>query len=93
METMETGCGVCKSAGHDRPLTREEAAAFWAQKGVAGAVPEGMEVLLLLTCAKRIDLPNRDVCGCETAWVRNAPDEAWRPIVRIPSTFVAGVSN
>ncbi len=93
MDGMEKSCGVCKSADHGRPLTTEEAGVFWAQKGVGGAVPEGMEVLSLATCSKRIDLPNRDECGCETAWVRNAPDEPWRSIVRIPATFVAGVAN
>ena len=87
------GCGVCKSPGHNRSLTGEESTAFWAQKGVSGAAPEGMEVRSTVICFKLISLPNRDTCGCETAWVRNAPDEAWRAIVRIPSSFVAGVSS
>jgi hypothetical protein len=91
MDTM--GCGVCKSPGHNQSLAGEDLAAFWLAKGVTGGAPEGMEVRSVVRCWKRINMPNRDECGCETAWVRNAPNEAWRPIVRIPSTFVAGVSN
>lgn len=91
MDTL--GCAVCKSAAHNRAATAEEARAFWRAKGVGGAAPEGMEVRSLIHCVKLMHMPNRVACDCETAWVRNAPDEEWRPIVRIPSDFVASVSG
>ena len=91
MDTL--GCAVCKSPGHNRSATHEELVAFWRAKGVDGAAPEGMEVRSVIRCSKRINLPPRDLCDCETAWVRNGPDEAWRPIVRIPSDFVASVGD
>lgn len=91
MDTL--GCAVCKSPAHNRAATDEEARSFWRAKGVDGAAPQGMEVRSLLHCSKPMDMPQRASCECETAWVRNAPDEEWRPIVRIPSDFVASVSG
>ena len=91
MDTL--GCAVCKSAAHNRAATAEEASAFWRAKGVDGAAPEGMEVRSLIHCLKLIDMRGRKPCDCETAWVRNSSDEEWRPIVRIPSDFVASVSG
>jgi hypothetical protein len=91
MDTFD--CGMCRSPGQNRSATPQEAESFWGAKGVGGAAPEGMEVRALIRCSARIDLPNRDVCACETAWVRNAPDEEWRPIVRLPRDFVASVSG
>jgi hypothetical protein len=85
------GCGVCKSVAHTRPATAEEAGGFWQAKGIDAAVPEGMEVQVVLHCSNLMDLPNRRFCECETAWVRNATDEDWRPIVRLPHDFVATV--
>ena len=91
MDTL--GCAVCKSPAHNRTATDEEARLFWRAKGVDGAAPRGMEVRSLLHCSKLINMPHRASCECETAWVRNAPDEEWRPIVRIPSDFVASVTG
>ncbi len=91
MDTL--GCAVCKSEAYNRAASAEEAQAFWSAKGVDGAAPEGMEVRSVIHCLKLINMPNRQACDCETAWVRNAPDEEWRPIVRIPSDFVASVSG
>jgi hypothetical protein len=91
MDTL--GCAVCKSAAHNRAATADEANAFWRAKGIDGAAPEGMEVRSLIHCLKLINMRGRKACDCETAWVRNSPDEEWRPIVRIPSDFVASVSG
>ena len=91
MDTL--GCAVCKSPAHNRAATDEEARLFWRAKGVDGVTPAGMEVRALLHCSKPMDMPQRASCECETAWVRDASDEAWRPIVRIPSDFVASVSG
>lgn len=91
MDTL--GCAVCKSPAHNRSATPGELVAFWQAKGINGAAPEGMEVRSVIHCSKWINMPGRELCGCETAWVRNAPDEQWRPIVRIPSDFVASVSG
>jgi hypothetical protein len=85
------GCGVCKSAGLNREATAEEGDQFWRAKGIDGAVPEGLEVRTLIRCSNSMDLPSRRSCECETAWVRNAPEEAWRAIVRLPGDFVASV--
>ena len=87
------GCAVCKSPGHNRSVTTDEAHAFWSAKGIDGAPAEGMEVRSVIHCFKLINLPNRDTCGCETAWVRNSADEDWRPIVRIPADFIASVAS
>ena len=91
MDTL--GCAVCKSAAHNRAAKADEASAFWRAKGIDGAAPEGMEVRSLIHCLKLINMRGRKLCDCETAWVRNSPDEEWRPIVRIPSDFVASVSG
>ncbi len=91
MDTL--GCAVCKSPAHNRAATADEAKAFWRAKGIDGSAPAGMEVRSLIRCLKLIKLPNREECACETAWVRDAADEEWRPIVRIPSDFVASVSG
>jgi hypothetical protein len=85
------GCGVCKSTARNREATPEEADQFWRAKGIEGAVPEGMEVQSLIRCSNVMDLPNRRSCECETAWVRNPPEEEWRAIVRLPRDFVASV--
>lgn len=91
MDTL--GCAVCKSAAHNRTATADEASRFWRAKGIDGSAPEGMEVRSLIHCLKLINMRGRKQCDCETAWVRNSPDEEWRPIVRIPSDFVASVSG
>ena len=91
MDTL--GCGVCRSPGDNRSVTTVEASEFWLAKGNEGAVPEGMEVRSLIRCSKFINLPNRSICDCVTAWVRNSPDEEWRPIVRLPRDFVANVAG
>ena len=91
MDTL--GCGVCKSSAHNRAATADEAKAFWRARGIDGAAPVGLEVRSLIRCSKWINMPHRNLCECETAWVRNSPDEEWRPIVRIPSDFVASVSG
>ena len=91
MDTL--GCGVCKSIGENRPATDAEAKEFWRAKGSEGAAPAGMEVRSLVRCSKLINLPNRSTCDCETAWVRNAPEEDWRAIVRLPRDFVASVGG
>ncbi|MDP9236384.1 MAG: hypothetical protein M3P30_03130 [Chloroflexota bacterium] len=85
------GCGVCKSPTQIREATREEADQFWLAKGIDGAVPEGLEVRSLVRCSELMDLPNPRFCECQTAWVRNAPEEEWRAIVRLPRDFVASV--
>ena len=87
------GCGVCGAPGQHRPATYDEARSFWRAKGIDGAAPPGLDVHSLIRCWAPMDLPNRSRCECETAWVRNAADEKWRAIVRLPSDFVASVSG
>ncbi len=86
-------CPVCRTAGFNRLLGPRELADFWGRKGVEGKAPPGYEVRAVIECMQRLDLPGRDVCGCRTAWVRNAADEAWRPIVVLPADFVAAVAG
>jgi len=85
-------CAVCHTPGYNLLLGPQQQAEFWARKGVNGRPPKGLEVRGVVECLQRLELPNRDVCGCLTAWVRDAPDEAWRPIVMIPAGFVASIA-
>jgi hypothetical protein len=86
------GCGVCKSSAHNRNAGQREETEFWAAKGIEGRSPEGMQVRSVIVCTNRLNLPARDVCGCMTAWVRDAADDDWRAVVKIPSDFVASVA-
>ena len=90
MDTL--GCPKCKSSGHNRTATHEEAVAFWRANGVDGAAPDGLDVRSLIVCSKRINL-HGDLCGHITAWVRKTPGEEWWPIVWSPNDSVAGVSG